>query len=224
MPFSASSPQNRPKNAPRAATRGLRRLGPQSASRQGNCTGSRAKNAQGPEKTERSRSDRAEDGVRASPFPRSNRAPCAKKPVKERTQTAGRKPLRGLPTAAISPPAFQNLRKGKDLWPPGQSLERGISSGRVADLGERHGAAGYLPPTLQHTADCRDVQAVLRRQDPGRKRLRVVPRPHRNGGLRHDGPRVGARIDEMHGCPRHLNSVIERLRLGSETGERRQER
>jgi len=51
---------------------------PRSRGRQGYCTGTRAKNAQGLEASSGSGLDRSEGGVRASPLPRSNRARCAK--------------------------------------------------------------------------------------------------------------------------------------------------
>ena len=52
---------------------------PRTAPRQGYCTGTKAKNAQGLEASSGPGLDRAEGGVRATPLPRSNRAPCAKR-------------------------------------------------------------------------------------------------------------------------------------------------
>ena len=56
------------------------------------------------------------------------------------------------------------------------------------------------------------------------KRLRRVVVAHRHGGLQHDGTAVELRGDQVHGCARDLDAVLERLPLRVDAGKRRQER
>jgi hypothetical protein len=71
-------PDSQPKErTPQPAVRD-RKHRPPSPLRQGYCTGTRAKNAQGLEASSGSGLDRVEGRVRATPLPRSNRARCAK--------------------------------------------------------------------------------------------------------------------------------------------------
>ena len=65
------------RSGPAPVARGLERRS-RFAIRQGDCTGIRAKNAQGLKESVGPGSNRAEGEVRATPLPRTNRAPCAK--------------------------------------------------------------------------------------------------------------------------------------------------
>src|SRR5665811_2532862 len=84
-----------------AAIRGGYEGRPRNDSRQGDCTGSRAKNAQGLEESVGPGSNRAEGETRATPLPRTNRAPARKNLTQKNpaasddaTQTAEKRCLR----------------------------------------------------------------------------------------------------------------------------------
>jgi len=84
------TPASAKEHAPRRQ-RGGSEHRPRSAPRQGDCTGSRAKNAQGLEESVGPGSNRAEGEVRAIPLPRTNRAPCAKKSHSKEPGRLGRR-------------------------------------------------------------------------------------------------------------------------------------
>ena len=68
------------------------------------------------------------------------------------------------------------------------------------------------------------VQPVLLDQNARGQRVLRVAGSHRHRRLQHDGTGVDALVDEVHGGARHLHAVLERLALGVQARERRQQR
>ncbi len=149
------------------------------------------KNAQGLKESVGPGSNRAEGEVRATPLPRTNRAPCAKYLAQKNLialSTIRLKLLkrdafggRGLPTAAVLATFFQMLIKGRDMTFVGQSLERGILKRALGALeASRNGLKSTSrPPEFDErrprTARAQP-EACVRRGNPRRLSAGQAPR------------------------------------------------
>src|SRR5207249_6787470 len=84
-------------------------------------------------------------------------------------------------------------------------------------------AAFDAKPALAVRLNGPRVDAVLLRQNPGRKRFLRVLREDRNDGLNDDGTLVAVLVDEMHRAAGKSHAVLHRSSLNMEPGEGRSE-
>src|SRR5882762_10413307 len=85
-------------------------------------------------------------------------------------------------------------------------------------------AAGEGDASLTEPAHHQGIEAMFLAQDARREPVGTVAGQHRHGGLGDDRPAIDVGLDEMHGAAAHPDTGVERLLLGLQALEQRQQR